>query len=260
MPSYKAKAITLRSYKLGESDKIIKMYSLDGNVISAVAKGARKVRSRFGGRLELFNLLELELTGGRNLDIINQAEIIKTFKNISKDFYKFVFCEIIASIVLKTQSSVESYSPSLFKLIYVCFNEINDADYEDIVALKKILCFFEIKFLKIAGYTPMLKSCSKCNKKLDNLYSFREGKTYFSIKYGGVLCRKCGESLTGREVLSASGYRFLYDLFNLKIEDFRDMEVNPHALKKVHKLLEDYIIYHTECSIDSFKYLKKLGI
>ncbi len=260
MPSYKAKAITLRTYKLGESDRIIKMYSLDGNIISAVAKGARKIRSRFGGRLELFNLLELELTKGRNLDIINQVEILKSFKNIAQDFYKFVFCEIISNIVLKTQSSSESYSPVLFKLIYVCFNEINNADAEDILSLKKILCFFEIKFLKIAGYTPLLKSCSKCNQPLENLYSFSRGKIYFSIKYGGILCGKCGKSLTVREILGASDYRFIHDLFNLKIEDFRDMEVSPHTLKKVHKLLEDYIIYHTECNIDSFKYLKKLGI
>ena len=102
MPSYKAKAIILKSYKLGESDKIIKMYSLDGDVISAVAKGARKVRSKFGGRLELFNLVELEITKGRNLDIINQLEIIKNFKDIASDFYKFVFCEIISNIILIT--------------------------------------------------------------------------------------------------------------------------------------------------------------
>jgi len=260
MPSYKAKAITLRTYKLGESDKIVRMYSLDGRVISAVAKGARKVRSRFGGRLELFNLLELELTKGRNLDIINQVEILKSFKGIAKDFYKFIFCEIIGNIVLKTHFSGESYSPLLFKLIYVCFNEINNAEPEDILSLKKILCFFEIKFLKITGYTPLLENCSRCNKNLGNLYSFNRKKIYFSIKYGGVLCSKCGNSLTVKEILGASEYRFLYDLFNLKIEDFRDMEVSSHSLKKVHKLLEDYIIYHTDCNIDSFKYLKKIGI
>jgi DNA repair protein RecO (recombination protein O) len=126
MPSYKAKAIILKSYKLGETDKIIRMYSSDGDLISAVAKGARKVRSRFGGRLELFNLVDLELTTGRNLDVINQIEIIKSFKNIASDFYKYVFCEIISKIILKTQASGGDTSPLLFKLIYISFNETSN--------------------------------------------------------------------------------------------------------------------------------------
>src|SRR3972149_8445835 len=260
MPSYKAKAIILKSYKLGESDKIIKMYSHDGDIISAVAKGARKVRSKFGGRLELFNLVDLELTTGRNLDIINQVEIIKSFKNIASDFYKFGFCEITSKIILKTQVSGGDSSPLLFKLIYICFNEINSTDSEDIESLKKIMCFFEIKFLRITGYIPLLESCSKCNRQLKNLYSFHKDKIYFSVRYGGILCEKCADSSADRETLGASDYRFLYDLFNLKLEDFRGMEVNPTTLKRVYKLIEDYIIYHTECNVNSFKYFKKIGI
>src|SRR4030042_3095583 len=182
MPSYKAKAIILKSYKLGESDKIVKMYSSDGDIISAVAKGARKVRSRFGGRLELFNVVDLELNTGRNLDIINQVEIIKSFKNIASDFYKFVFCEIISKIILKTQVSGGDLSPLLFKLIYICFNEINNQDLEDIVSLKKTMCFFGIKFLKITGYIPLLESCCRCNRQLTELYSFHKDKIYFSVR------------------------------------------------------------------------------
>jgi len=260
MPSYKAKAIILKTYKLGESDKILKMYSLEGDIISAVAKGARKIRSRFGGRLELFNLVELELTRGRNLDIINQVEIIKSFKNIPSDFSKFVFSEIISNIILKTQASGSESSPSIFKLIYICFNEINNAGMEDIPLLKKIMCFFGIKFLSVLGYAPLLESCSKCNRPLEKLYSFNRDKIYFSIKYGGVLCDTCASSLAGSEVLSASDYRFLYDLSRMKIEDFRDMEINPFTLKRVYKLIEDYLVYHTECNVESFKYLKKIGI
>ncbi len=260
MPSYKAKAIILKSYKLGESDKIIKMYSSEGDIISAVAKGSRKVRSRFGGRLELFNLVDLELATGRNLDVINQVEIIKSFKNIASDFYKFVFCEIISKIILKTQVSGGDQSPLLFKLIYISFNEINNTDPEDTESLKKIMCFFEIKFLRITGYAPLLESCSKCSQPLKDPYSFHKDKICFSVRHGGVLCEKCADSFADRDTLDASDYRFLFDLFNLKLEDFRNMEVNPGSLKRVYKLIEDYIIYHTECNVNSFKYFKKIGI
>jgi DNA repair protein RecO (recombination protein O) len=260
MPYYKAKAIILKSYKLKESDKIVKMYSYDGDIISAVAKGARKIRSRFRGRLELFNIVDMELSRGRNLDVINQAEIVKSFKNIALDFYKFVFCEIISKIILKTQVSGGDPSPLLFKLIYVCFDNIDRMDPEDVVSLKKTMCFFGIKFLKVTGYIPLLKNCSRCNKNLSDLYSFSKQKIYFSVRDGGVLCRECAGFTGNREVLSTSDYRFLCDLFNLKIEDFRDIEINPRTLKKIYRLIENYIVYHTECNVDSFKYFKKIGL
>ncbi len=260
MSYYKTKAIILKTYKLGEADKIVKMYSHDGDLISAVAKGARKVLSRLRGRVELFNLVDLELSTGRNLDIISQAEIIKSFKNIALDFYKFVFCEIISKIILKTQASGGDSTPLMFKLIYVCFNEIDSMNPEDIVSLKKTMCFFGIKFLRITGYIPLLKNCSRCNLNLDSLYSFHKHKIYFSVKNGGIICRKCADVTGDKEILGASDYRFLCDLFNLKLEDIRGLEVNPHTLKRMYRLIENYIIYHTECNIDSFKYLKKIGI
>jgi len=259
MSSYKAKAVILKSYKLGESDKIIKLYSSDNGVISAVAKGVRKIKSKFGGRLELFNLVDLEIAKGRNLDIINQVEIIKSFKNISDDFYKFMFCELFSEIVLKTQSG-GGPSTALFKLLYVCLNEINNLEYEDSASLKKIACFFGVKFIKIIGYSPLLKSCCRCNLDMRNLYSFHKGSIPFSIKLGGILCERCASLVENVIKLDISSYRFLSDLVNLKIENFRNMEVNPQALKKVYQLVESYIIYHTDCKIKSFKYLKKIGI
>jgi DNA repair protein RecO (recombination protein O) len=260
MPSYKAKAIILRTYKLGESDKIVKMYSGRDGIISAVAKGSRRIRSKFGGRLALFNLVDLEIASGKNLDIIIQAEILKSFKNISLDFYKFIFCELISEVILKTQSSGSEPSPSLFKLIYVCINEIDNLEIEDIKSLKKAACFFGAKFLKIIGYSPLLDVCCRCSIKMDDLYSFHKHKILFSIRYGGIVCGKCANNLKNKMVLTASSYRFLYDLFNNKLEDFRDIEVSSSVIKKIYKLIENYITYHTDCSIDSFKYLNKIAI
>lgn len=125
MPSYKTKAIVLKSYNLGEADKILKLFSKDNGLIDAVAKGARKIKSRFGGRLELFNFVELELSRGRNLDIINQAELLKNFSDIPNDFNKFLLSQFMCQIVLKTHFSETEVTPAIFKLLYVCLNAIN---------------------------------------------------------------------------------------------------------------------------------------
>jgi len=259
MHTYKARAIILKNYKLGEADRIVKMYSDGGRLISAVAKGCRKTRSRFRGRLELFCLVDLEISQGRNLDIINQAEILCCFSNIPMDFYRFVFAEIISNIVLRTQQSGDA-NTSLFKLLYVCLNEIDNTEPEDEICLKKILCFFEARFLQVTGLAPILDACSRCNKNTTDLYRLGNEKIGFSINYGGVLCRRCSSVTGSRNQLNSSSYRLLVDLFRIKIEDLRSIEVDPKSLKIVSRLMEDYMVFHTYCTVDSFRYLKKIGI
>jgi DNA repair protein RecO (recombination protein O) len=259
MPTFKARAIVLRSHKLGEADKIVRMYSRQGQVISAVARGSRKTRSKFRGRLELFNMADMELARGRNLDIVSQADIIHCFTDISRDFYKFTFAGIISNIVLKTQSSGDD-NPALFKLLYMSLNEIDNAAREDELALKKILCVFEAKFLQVTGLAPMLDACSSCNKDSGELYVMKKKDVHFSIASGGVLCSRCARD-TGTGIrMGTSDYRLLWDIFRLKMEDLRGVEPEPRNLKKVHRLLEDYLVYHTDCTLDSFRYLKKIGI
>lgn len=259
MASYKAKAIILKTYKLGESDKIVKLYSQKDGIINAVGKGARRVKSKFCGRLELFNLIDLEISKGKNLDIITQAEILKSFKNIYIDFSKYVFCELIASIILKTQPGGES-SDTLFKLLYLTLNEIDNLKSEDIWSLKKIICFFEAKFVKILGYTPIFENCLRCDLKIND-FNISGGKNiFFSVKSGGIFCKKCSDFFDDAVNLNGSTFKFIKDLFYLKLDDFKNTKAECQDIKKAYKLIENYLNYHTDCSMDSLGYLKKIGL
>ena len=69
---YRDRGIVLRTYKSGESDRIIVFLTENNGKVRAIAKGVRKTRSKFGGRLEPMSLLDLQLHRGRDLDIVNQ--------------------------------------------------------------------------------------------------------------------------------------------------------------------------------------------
>ncbi len=224
MPSFKAKAVVLKTHNLGEADKILRLYSQEKGLIDAVAKGARKFKSKFGGRLELFNFVDCELSKGKSLDILTQAELVKNFKNISSDFNKFLFCQLISEIILKTHplesESSQKTASLLFKLIYVSFNEIDSAAPGELYLLEKTAAFFIAKYLKITGYAPLISTCCKCGAKigtensdsfstnsensltfstnLESTHSFStsSGNNHaFSIKLGGILCRNCSAGL-----------------------------------------------------------------
>src|SRR6266566_5993225 len=83
--SYKTEAVVLRSIRFGEADRVLHLYTHDRGRIGAVAKGVRKTKSRFGGRLEPLSHVALLLYEGRELDIVTQAEALDHFRVIRED-------------------------------------------------------------------------------------------------------------------------------------------------------------------------------
>src|SRR3954453_7546550 len=85
MPLYRDEAIVVRTYRLGEADRIVVLFTKARGKVRAVAKGVRKTTSRFGARLEPTTHVALQLYEGRNLDTITQAESLDHFRAIRDD-------------------------------------------------------------------------------------------------------------------------------------------------------------------------------
>jgi len=86
MKQYKIKGIIIKKKPFMEADKLLTIYSFERGKIRAVAKGARKPKSKFGGRLEIFSYNNFLVNSGRNLDIISDAATINSFQKIKRDF------------------------------------------------------------------------------------------------------------------------------------------------------------------------------
>jgi DNA repair protein RecO (recombination protein O) len=292
MPSFKAKAVVLKTHNLGEADKILRLYSQEKGLIDAVAKGARKLKSKFGGRLELFNFIDCELSKGKSLDILTQAELVRNFKNISSDFNKFLFCQLISEIILKTHPSESESSQKtaslLFKLIYVSFNEIDSAAQGDLSLLEKTAAFFIAKYLKITGYAPLIDSCCRCGVKVgvENSQAFSNGaesssdfstipkyshifstipeknNLVFSISLGGILCQNCSAELENhpevKKSISKEEFELISLLFTIDLKNYRNINVQAQNIDNVLKIISNYARFHAECNIDITLYLGKL--
>ncbi len=293
MPSYKTKAVVLKTYKLGEADKIVKLFSPDHGIIDSISKGSRKIKSKFLGTLELYNFLELEISQGKNLDIITQASILKIFSNISKDFNKFLFCQLISDIVLKTHFKNDENNTQIFKLIYFCFNEIDKVN--SFVEIEKCALFFISKFLKILGYLPNLNNCSLCkiqigsadntnaakiankdiniNKNIDltpliNVNSvgnkFKSNFIYFSIKFGGFICNKCTfhlkQDYESKFLLNQEEFLLIKMLFKRDLNTLKEINFTDRSLNKLVRLLQDYLKYHLDINLNITPYIEGLKL
>jgi DNA repair protein RecO (recombination protein O) len=173
---YRDEGVVLRTMRLGEADKIVTMLCRARGKVRAVAKGVRRTTSRFGGRLEPLSHVSLLCWQGRELDIVNQAEVLDSFRPIREDLSRVT--KAFSMLEVADRVSVERHSaPRLYELLVNALSSLatNDAPM--------VLPAFFLKVLAVEGTTPLLDACASCGSA-DDLMAF-------DLVEGGVLCRQC---------------------------------------------------------------------
>jgi len=169
MPLYNVEAINIRSRNFGEADKIITLFSRQQGKIHAIAKGARRTSSKFGGRLEIFTCNQLLLASARTLDIISQCETIESFYRLREEKEKLnagvYILRLVDTITEDRQKNVELFDLLLDSLF--ALHESTDADITSRA--------FEVKLCDIEGFLPSEDMLEKKYKKLPLIVSRLRG-------------------------------------------------------------------------------------
>lgn len=179
-PVFSDLGIVLRSHKLGESDKILRILTREHGKRSAVAKGLRKTTSRFGARLEPFTCASLLMHKGRSMDIIKQADIKTSFQEVREDLDLFMRASAMAELVDTTTEEHEP-SPELFDLLFKGLELLKEFPHRAAF----VLAFFEFRVLAVAGFQLRVTACAGCGKGTG------PGEVSFSLKQGGFVCDAC---------------------------------------------------------------------
>lgn len=182
MPLYRDVGVVVRTHKLGETDRIVTVITQDSGKIRAVAKGVRKPGSRFGSRLEPLSHVQLQLYRGRDLDIVNQVELVEVANglrsNLEATTDAMAMCEIVEQL-----SHDRAPSPHLYRMLVGALRQIN-LHYSPL-----ILPALQLRLLSVEGVGPCADRCIVCDAT-ENLASF-------DAQMGGMQCRdhKRGTSL-----------------------------------------------------------------
>ena len=173
---YRDTAVVLRTYKLGEADRIIVLLTEEHGKIRAVAKGVRKTTSKFGARLEPMSHVRLLLSQGRELDIVSQAEAVETLAPMLVDLDHLT--SGIAVLEAADQMSLEREpQPHLYRMVVGALRTIAERSGPLVVPA------FYWKLLAAEGVAPELDACVRCGE---------DGPLVaFDMDQGGVLCRAC---------------------------------------------------------------------
>ena len=223
---YREEAVVLRTYKLGEADRIVVLATAGHGKVRAVAKGVRKTSSRFGSRLEPLSHVALQLYEGRNLDTITQAESIDTFRTIREDLDRYG--SAMGALEVIDQLSMEGeVDPRRFAMLVGVLRTIAENDNPLVVPA------FFLKVLAHEGFRPEVDVCVSCGSD--------GALVAMDLLAGGMLCPSCRQ---GRAV-SAEALRLLRAVLGGGLASVLAEEPSP-AVAEVAALATEAVEHHIE--------------
>jgi DNA repair protein RecO (recombination protein O) len=224
----KTEAIVLRSLRYGEADRILHVYTPSHGRLSAIAKGARRARSRFGARLEPFFHVRALLHEGRgDLLTVTGADTVSAHAAI-RDHATTLDAAARACDAVARLFETSDPHPEVFRLLA---NELALLNAATRHARTATGLSFRLKLLLAAGIVPQLAACAMCGET-DHLGGF-------SGAAGGVVCRSCEAAAFP---LEEDAYHFLVAALGAPLAQAPDG--SERALRQVERAIGETAAHH----------------
>jgi DNA repair protein RecO (recombination protein O) len=193
MPLLETEAIVLRTYRLGEADKIASLLTRQHGRLRAVATGAQRPKSRFGGTLEPLSYIRLWLFERENRELlrINSGEILESFFRMQCDYRLHAGAQYVAEAVEKLLPERET-NERTFRLVLAVLRAMRRTS-----EVVRPLIFFNYWLLRLGGTLPNLQECGKCGRPFDDAQVFIGGG------FDSLVCGQCARPRPSRELSGA---------------------------------------------------------
>lgn len=252
MPVYKVGAVVLRHQPVGEADRVLTLFTLEYGKLRVSARGVRKTTSRLAGRVQPYTEGRFLLARGRTLDVVAQAEVVRSFAGLQQDLLRSAYAAYVAELVDRFLPERDRH-PEIFEALVDAFGVIESAseDEAEVYAL-----WFSLHLADSLGYRPELERCVVCGRPLpsgapagdpDTVRAERSAAGWtFSPAAGGALCPACtpDEPAVMRVapgVLATGAY-----LLRSTAERARRLRVPERQRKALAGLVQAHLEYHLD--------------
>jgi DNA repair protein RecO (recombination protein O) len=244
---YRTDAIILRRSDFGEADRLLTVFTPDRGKLRLMAKGVRKITSRKAGHVELFMLTDMLVAHGRTWDIISQAEVVESCRDLREDLDKISQAYYLAELV---DRFIEEHDPNrpLYELLALTLARLSHVD-DPYITLR----YFELHLLSLAGFQPQLHFCVACEKPIQAVET-----NYFHFVDGGVLCSTHGHVRPNAGLIPLPVLKVLRFLQTESWEKAAKLQLTPTTRQQVETLLLGYITFLLERKLKSVDFLRKL--
>ncbi len=226
--SLKTEAIVLRSIRFGEADRVLHLYTPQRGRVSAIAKGVRRAKSRFGGRLEPFFRLQLVLYEGKSdLLTVTSAETLAGHPRLREDGPALDTAARACDAVGRLFDDGDPHAG----VYHLLANELTLLDQHPTRAGRSNALAFRLKLLLAAGFAPQLAACASCGEN--------EHMVGFSGAAGGVVCGACEASAFP---LDQDAHEFLVAALGRPLAEAPD--ASPRALVQAERAILETLEHH----------------
>ena len=226
--SLKTEAIVVRGIKYGEADRILHLYTPERGRVSAIAKGVRRAKSRFGGRLEPFFRLQLVLYEGKSdLLTVTSAETLAGHPRLRESGAAIDAAARACDAVSRLFGDGDPH-PGVYHLLA---NQLALLDRDAAHATGANALAFRLKLLLAAGFAPHLATCASCGEP--------EHLVGFSGAAGGVVCASCE---AGSFALDQEGHDFLVAALGRPLAEAPD--AGAPALAQAERAILETLEHH----------------
>ena len=247
--SFRAEAVILRHADWGEADRMLVILTRKKGKLRAVAKGARKMRSRKAGHVEPFMHVSLQLAKGKGPFIVTDAETIESYQPLREDLLLTGYASYIIELVDKFSYEEEGENLSLFKLLTDTLSRISTSP-DPWLEVR----YYEVNLLELMGFRPHLFHCSNCRKEI------KPESQFISPLQGGVLCPPCGQGLPGSWKISIDALKTLRHLQRSTYNVSKRIKPGSETRKELEILMQGYFSYVLERKLNTPGFIREVRI
>lgn len=245
MPARESEALILRSFPLGEGDRLVSFLSRSEGRMRGVATGARRPKSRFGSTLEPFSYVRIWFYERETRDLvrINQCELIESFLDAQSDYAAGVTFALMSEATEAVLGEREVAEPN-FRLLLVAARAIKAG-----AKLPLVLAYFAFWTVRLGGWMPSLDHCSRCGASLG------AGRAYMGGS-GMLFCPNCTHS--GQRAISQEALQLMRRMSGEKLEALMKAEIPAAVVDEVKNHMLNQIEEHIEKKLHTRKMLASL--
>ena len=246
MPLRETEAIVLRTYRLGEADKIASLFTRQLGRLRAVAAGARRPKSRYGSSLEPLSYIRLWIFERENRDLlrINSAELVESFFQMQGDYRVQVAAQYVAEVAERFLPERE-VNERAFRLLVAVLRALKRS-----AEIDRPLLYFDYWMLLLGGLLPDLEHCSACGRVLG------EPGGFYGQGSEGLLCADCRSGQT-RQAVWAAGLAYAATARHSTLDRWLEAGAPPPGCREARLFLELVIEAHAEKPLATRKMLNE---
>ena len=225
------KAIVLKSMRWGEADRILTFFSLRFGKVRGMARGARRMKSRFGGMLEPFSSVNLTLFDKRNdgLASVSQVDSLESFNSLRESLDRIWAASRMVALVDGATADRDP-SPPIFHTLLEGLRLLVRTDDPGLLTL-----IFQVHILGQSGFHPQIERCASCGQ------DFGEQPSWFSPSAGGRLCGSCDRGSWDYCLpMSQGSTAFLRQAWHVPFALATRLKARGQVRKEVEAIVETY--------------------